>query len=812
MSQDPDSGTVAGARAQLGPYRIEERLGQGGMGDVFRATDTRLHRTVAVKVLRGRGPADPDARQRFQREARAASALNHPNICTVHDVGEANGQPYLVMEYLEGETLGGRLARGPLPLGDLLDVAIQVADALDAAHTHGIVHRDIKPANVFITRRQQAKVMDFGIAKTTGVLADGEGDTGSAPALLTEQGVAIGTVAYMSPEQARGEPLDARSDLFSYGVLLYEMATGVRPFQGSTAAVTFDAILNRDPVPPRTLRPDIPAELERLIGRALVKDREARVQSASELLSGLKRLKGPVETGSRAEVSGARRSTSIVAWTAVVALVLAAVAGLGYWTLAGPGTAPIRSLAILPFDSQSSHASDESLEGLAASLTDDLARIQSLRVVPRTLTVAYQGTRKTAQEIGRELSVDAVLCGTVSRSSDAVRVVATLVQTSSGRTLWSATYQGGEASLFELERDLARRVSDTAGARPATPEQKPLVEAKPANPEAYELYLRGRYHAGRWNEKDLDEAIGLLEKSTALDQNFGPSQALLGYVYGVKSFNYRPEDPQWIEKGYAAVEKALALDPQSPDAHLARGTLLWRHSQGFPHLEALAEYRQSIAARPNFDEAWHERGIVLFHVGHLEAGLRAVQQAMALNPGNTLARFRLAPLANYQQKYDDAIACLRRVPREVYPAQWTYHMGFALISLGRLDEASREIESALAANVTDQGGIVHSVRALLRATRGDRKGAEADIATAIRIGQGFGHFHHTAYSIGQVYSLLGDLDRAQEWIENAANDGFPCYALFETDPFLARLRGSPRFRSFLTRLRKEWEHIPGEAD
>jgi len=304
----------------------------------------------------------------------------------------------------------------------------------------------------------------------------------------------------------------------------------------------------------------------------------------------------------------------------------------------------------------------------------------------------------------------------------------------------------------------------------------------------------------------------LLEQSTALDQKFGPSQALLGYVYGVKSFNYRPEDPQWIEKGYAAVEKALALDPQSSDAHLARGTLLWRHSQGFPHLEALAEYRQSIAARPNFDEAWHERGIVLFHVGHLEAGLRAVQQAIALNPGNTLARFRLAPLANYQQKHEDAIACLRRVPRDVYPAQWTYHMGFALISLGLLDEASREIESALAANVTDQGGVVHSVRALLRATRGDRKGAEADIATAIRVGRGFGHFHHTAYSIGQVYSVLGDLDRAQEWVENAANDGFPCYTLFETDPFLKRLRGSPRFRSFLTKLRKEWEHIPGEAD
>ena len=410
------------------------------------------------------------------------------------------------------------------------------------------------------------------------------------------------------------------------------------------------------------------------------------------------------------------------------------------------------------------------------------------------------------------MNADAVLRGTVSRAGNTVRVDAALVDTASGRSLWSRTYQQGQTSLFEIERDLARRIADTVGARPPAQDEQPRAEGKPSNPEAFELYLRGRYRAGRWNEKDTDEAIALLERSTALDPEFGPSQALLGYVYGVKSFNYRPDEPQWIEKGYAAVEKALALNPASPYAHLARGRLLWRHSQGFPHLEALAEYRQSLAARPNFDEAWHERGIVLFHVGHLDAGLRAVQQAVALNPSNTLARFRLGPLANYRLKPEEAIALLKRVPREVYPAQWTYHMSLALISLGRLDEASREIESALAGNVPDQGGVVHSIRALLRAQQGDRKGAEADIATAIRIGRGFGHFHHTAYSIGQVYSVLGDLDRAQEWIENAANEGFPCYTLFETDPFLDRLRGSARFRTFLTALRKEWERIPGEAD
>ena len=812
MKQGPDPETAASAGARLGPYLLEERVGAGGMGEVFRATDTRLQRTVAVKMLRRHGPADPTARQRFRQEASAASALNHPNICTVHDVGEADGQPYLVMEYLEGETLGERLARGPMPLGELVDVAVQVADALDAAHAHGIVHRDIKPANVFITRRQQAKVMDFGLAMLGGVESGADDLTASPPVRLTELGTAVGTVAYMSPEQARGDPIDARSDLFSYGVMLYEMTTGVRPFAGSTSAVTFDALLNREPVPPRALRPDVPADLDRLICRALVKSREERLQSASELLGALKRLKETAEPAAHQDGAGARRPRSIVPRAAVAALVLAVVAGLGYWTIARPVTKPIRSLAILPFDSRPGGVPDESFGGLAAALTDDLAGTESLRVVPHALTAAYLGTPKTSQEIGRELGADAVLRGTVSRAGGAVRVDAALVDTASGRSLWSRTYQQGQTSLFEIERDLARRVADTVGPRPPAAGAQPRPEGKPSNPEAFELYLRGRYRAGRWNEKDTDEAIALLERSTALDPEFGPSQALLGYVYGVKSFNYRPDEAQWIEKGYAAVEKALALNPASPYAHLARGRLLWRHSQGFPHLDALAEYRQSLAARPDFDEAWHERGVVLFHVGHLEAGRRSVQQAIALNPSNTLARFRLGPLANYLLRPEEAIALLKRVPREIYPAQWTYHMALALISLGRLDEASREIESALAGDVPDQGGVVHSIRALLRARQGDRKGAEADIATAIRIGRGFGHFHHTAYSIGQVYSVLGDLDRAQEWIENAANEGFPCYTLFETDPFLDRLRGSARFRTFLITLRKEWEHIPGEED
>ena len=338
------------------------------------------------------------------------------------------------------------------------------------------------------------------------------------------------------------------------------------------------------------------------------------------------------------------------------------------------------------------------------------------------------------------------------------------------------------------------------------------AEAKPSNPEAFELYLRGRYRAGRWNEKDTDEAIALLERSTALDPEFGPSQALLGYVYGVKSFNYRPDEAQWIEKGYAAVEKALALDPASPYAHLARGRLLWRHSQGFPHLDALAEYRQSLAASPNFDEAWHERGIVLFHVGHLEAGLRAVQQAIALNPGNTLARFRLGPLANYLLKPEEAIALLKRVPREVYPAQWTYHMSLALISLGRLDEASREIESALAGNVpiravsfTAFARCCARSRATGRAPRPTsprRSGSAGASATSITPRT------PSARSIPCSATSIGRRSGSR----TPRTKDFPATRCSRPIPSWIGCGAARDSARFVTALRKEWEHIPGEAD
>lgn len=336
------------------------------------------------------------------------------------------------------------------------------------------------------------------------------------------------------------------------------------------------------------------------------------------------------------------------------------------------------------------------------------------------------------------------------------------------------------------------------------------ASVRPANAEAYELYLRGLFHARRRSEPDLDQAIAFFEQAAALDPGFLSAQAQLSLAYSTKAVDFVPDDPVWEEKAFVAARKALDLAPTSAEAHYARGVLLWRPSQGFPAREALAEVRQAMTARPDFDEAWHQHATILLHVGHLAAARRGIARVLELNPGHTIARFRLAPINNYEQKFEDAITVLSRVPKETYPAQWTYHMAWALISLGRLDEAERFLDEALRDNPSDQGGVMHAARAMLQAKRGDRKAAEADMAEAVRAGKGFVHFHHTAYSLGAVHAVLGDLATAEEWLARSANDGFPDYTFFETDVHLEPLRARPSFRAFVAKLRREWAQIPGE--
>jgi TolB-like protein/lipoprotein NlpI len=475
-----------------------------------------------------------------------------------------------------------------------------------------------------------------------------------------------------------------------------------------------------------------------------------------------------------------------------------------------PGIPPVLSVAVLRFENRSQDPAQASVAvGFTDALIRDLGRIRSLRVVSGEGVA--NGDRRALSLIGMELGVDALLRGSFERTADRLTVAAELVGTTDGRRLWSGAYERKASELQAAERSISKAVAH-ALAGPSTALERRLPDpAAEVNPEAYELFLRGLSHVGRDSEPDTDQAIALLERSAALDPSFIPVQANLALAYGNKSSLFRPDDPQWEEKGFAAVRRTLALDPDSAEAHFAQAVMLWRPSYGFPSREALAELRKALASRPDFDEAWHVRGVILFHVGHLEAGLHHVEKALELNPASTLARFRLGPIYVYQRRYEEAIAALRRVPRQTFPAQWTHQMAWALLALGRLDEAQGEIDSALAEDGRDPGGVVHAARAMLRARRGDRRGAEADIAVAAQA-KSFGHFHHTAYAIGAVYSTLGETDKAQEWVEIAARTGFPNFMMFETDPNLTQLRVRPRFQAFLASLRREWEHIPGEDD
>jgi tetratricopeptide (TPR) repeat protein/predicted Ser/Thr protein kinase len=660
-----------GPGARLGTYRVDAVLGHGGMGEVYLAYDTTLHRHVGLKVLVGTG--DDSARERLLREARNAAALNHPHICTVYEVGEANGLGFIAMEYVKGRSLRDLMDSGALPVADVLRWGAQAAEALAYAHGHGVIHRDFKAANVIVGDDGRAKIVDFGLARRDlSSLADATTMATVAPA-----GAIAGTPYAMAPEQVRGEACDNRTDVWALGVLLYEMASGTRPFDGTSSADLFSAIL-RDP--PRALPSSVPAALTAIIDRCLEKTPERRYQQASDVVG-----------------------------------------------------------------------------ALAAVPTALVAR-------PATVGQKVRGPR------------------------------------------WIMA----SAALIVAAGAIAVVVNWRSGAD--EPRAAVAAAARPVNQTAYDLYLSGLSHAHRRSEADLKQAITLFEQVAALEGTFLPVHAQLALAYTNMSNDFAPTDPTWEERAFIATRKALELDPRSAEAHYARSLLLWRPSQGFPAREALTDLEQAIAARPDFEEALHHRATIRLPVGRHEAARHDLERVLQINPGFTIARFRLAPISNYEQNFEEAIAILNRVPKETYPSQRIYQMAWAFISLGRLDEASQLLDEALRDNPVDQGGVMHAARAMLHAKRGNRRAAEADMAEAERLGRGFIHFHHTAYSIGAVMAVLGDLASAERWVVRASNDGFPNHPFFEADVHLASLRERPSFKTFLTKLRQEWAEIPGVAN
>jgi TolB-like protein/Flp pilus assembly protein TadD len=791
----------------LGHYRVLEQIGAGGMGVVYRAHDERLNRDVALKVLPSGTLADESTRKRFRKEALTLSRLNHPNVETVFDFDTQEGMDFLVMELIPGVALDQKLAAGGLPEKEVLRLGIQLAEGLAAAHAEGVIHRDLKPGNLRLTADGRLKILDFGLAKLLHPISEPV-----ATASLSEAHGVTGTLPYMAPEQLRGEPADARSDLWAAGAVLYELATGKRPFPQTSGPLLTDAILHQPPPLPSALRAGVSTGLEAIILKALDKNPDHRYQSARELRVDLERLtvSQPV-SGMVGRAAPARR------WPVVAAVALAVVAAAMLILSrvadrqARPGKAGssrIESIAVLPLHNLSGDPAQEYFaDGMTEALIADLAQIGALRVISRTSVMQYKNVRRPLPEIARELHVDAVVEGSVMRAGDRVRVTAQLIEAASDKHLWAQSYERDLRDVLALQGEVARSIAQEIRIQVTPGEQAQLSKARRVNPEAYEAYLRGLFylegqHARpRFNPAQQpgqqEKAVASFERAIALDPDFPLAYIGLSTIYHGRFFNVDP-DPKWEEKAYILVEKALSLDPNLAEAYVMRGNMLWTLSNRFPHERAIAEYRRALALNPNLSEAHFALGSVYLHIGLLEKSLEHLRQALALDPRSTDAAYRIPRVYLYQHRYAEALTGFEQVA--IGP---NWQKALALWYLGRKDEALTYAASLSEKSTASED--VLSTRALLLAGMGQRQQAESEIRLAVQRGEGKSHFHHAQYNIALAYAVLGKRAQALRWLRRAAEEGFPCYPLFKDDPHLAALRDDPEFRTFMEDLRKQWE-------
>jgi serine/threonine protein kinase/tetratricopeptide (TPR) repeat protein len=789
---------------RFGPYEIGAPIGRGGMGEVYRARDARLDRDVALKVLPAALGGHNQSLQRFEREARAIAALNHPNICTIHDVGEATDPErtrFIVMELLEGETLRQRLERGPLDAAALVDISIPLTSALDAAHKKGIVHRDLKPSNIFLTSHGP-KLLDFGLATPSESIADVSRQ--STMQALTETGTTLGTAAYMSPEQLRAEPLDARTDLFSLGAVLYEMATGSQAFHGSTSAVIASAILEKTPRPVRGITPSVPVELERIIGRMLEKDRDLRYQSAADLRSDLERLRRDLnanvpatsshETQARPPIRVGRRR---LPWTAAgvgIAVVVAIAAAIAY--RASSSAAVISSLAVVPFAHESADPGTEYLSsGITEGLINSLSQLPRLRVLSRNAVIPYRGRAVDPSAVGRELQVDAVITGRVTPQGDTLDVQSELVDVASGAQLWGKRYSRPLSALLTLQEEMASDISELLRRTRTGEDERRLAQRRPENAEAYRLYLRGRHYFDQRTEIGTRLSIESFQEAIRKDPDYALAYAGLANAY-VSSDTVLPP-PQNVVLAKSAAVKALASDDSLAEVQTAVGRVLQNCDWDWAGAERA--FKRAIDLDPRYAEAHHMYSHYLTPVGRLEESVREARVALDLDPLDVLLNVHLGWAYLHARRYDEAVAQSLEAIAMDPNLEVTYTvLGRAYLGKKMYAEALAEFEKML----TLAGGVATGPDTYLGYTYAvmGRKPEALQKLAILRERYKQKQASASAYDLAVVYMGLSETDQALEWLERALLERSGGLLQLKADLLFDPIRSDARFASIIGRL------------